>query len=432
VQYIPSQPWRRPAIVVTALALVLLGGLALHLATSLVLGATLKQGVYVWQYAWTPEVDEAVARAADAFDAFYPVCAEVSMEAGAWDTRRAYPGWGALQDTGAAVWPVFRARNAITPRIAADPEGVAHYFAELTRTVAEEAERAGVRIAGIQLDYDCPTESLPQYALLTAALQRALPRTPLSITALPTWLGQSSFRDVLAPVVHYTLQVHGLDRPMDVHAAAVLCDTARVPGWLEKAEALGHPFHLALPTYTYRLYFAPSGEFAGIAAEGASEAAPGFTAKDARADPEAIAAVVRALYAKPTPNCLGIHWFRLPVARDRLNWTWPVLASVMRGVAPVTALTAEIRTPQPGLHEVWLRNDGAHTPAGTVRLPLNWTGGPIAADDALGGYRLTARQENSVLLTGPPPAPGEERMTAWLRMDNDGATLAADDVEMVE
>ena len=423
---------RRGALALAIIALVLLAGVTVYVVLNAPPRPPMEQGVYIWQSAWTHEVRDAVRDADATFDAYYPLCGEVSATGGAWHTRAVTPDWGALQQTGIAVWPVFRADNSISKRIAEDVKSVAAYFAALARATAADAERAGVTIAGIQIDYDCPTQSLPAYGRFLTALQTELPGTALSITALPTWLGQASFRKALAPVAHYTLQVHGLERPSDVDAPATLCDTARIPGWLAQAEDVGWPFHVALPTYTYRLYFAPNGEFAGIGAEGASEPAPGYTMKEIRADADALAGVVRTLKDAPPDYCRGFHWFRLPVAGDRLNWPWPVLTSVMQGVAPDSVILAEVRMPEDGLFEVWLRNAGTHTPAGTVRVPLHWRDGEPAAQDALGNYHLAAQGDDAATLTGPPPAPGEERMAAWLRMDTGYASLEAGDVEIGE
>lgn len=392
----------------------------------------LGQGVYVWQYAWSPPVQEAVAQHLGAFSHALVFCAEVSAGNEGFTVQRAYPGWRAMGTARIPIWAVLRVRNSVTRKITSSADEVAAYLGQLAHAIADEASASSVALAGVQIDYDCPTRALSGYAALTGALHRALPGVPLSITALPTWLGQPALAEVVAPLVHFTLQVHSLDKPKRIDDAILLCDAPRIEGWLNQAARLQTPFYLALPTYTYRLYFTPTGDFAALGAEGAPNAPPEYTTRDARADPEAMAAVLRSLQSGAPAHCLGIQWFRLPVAGDTLNWSWPVLASVMQGVAPRAVFTAEVRTSKPGLHEVWLRNEGPHTPLGSVNIPLHWSGCDVAAEDALGDFHLDSHRDGAVALSGPPPAPGETRMAAWFRMACDNAQFNADPVELTQ
>lgn len=387
-------------------------------------------GVYVWQYAWSPSVHDAVVQRLDTFEHALIFCAEVSTEGDDFTLHRAYPGWRALANTAVPLWGVIRVRTAVTAKIDANASEVATHLATLAQTITAEAAASGVTLAGMQIDYDCPTRALPAYAALTAALHHAWPEMSLSITALPTWLGQPALADVVSPLANFTLQVHSLDRPARVDDPIVLCDAPRIRGWLDQAGHLKKPFYLALPTYTYRLYFAPTGEFVALGAEGAPHAAPEYTTRDARADPEAMAEIVRALQADAPRNCLGIQWFRLPVEGDTLNWSWPVLAAVMQGVAPQARFRAEVRTPQPGLYEVWVSNEGSHTPLGRVSVPLHWAGCEVAAEDALGDFHLAGNRDSTVVLSGTPPSPGETRMAAWFRMACDTAQFNADPAEL--
>src|SRR5262249_2448283 len=82
-------------------------------------------------------------------------------------------------------------------------------WAALTAAVREaaqsqrfQAERAGLQVIGVQVDFDCPTQTLPEYAQLLQQLHAALrPSFPaLSITALPTWYGSRNISGVLQAV----------------------------------------------------------------------------------------------------------------------------------------------------------------------------------------------------------------------------------------
>ena len=286
------------------------------------------------------------------------------------------------------------------------------------RTVLlDSAREAGAPLRGIQLDYDCATGDLPYYAAFLAAFRGEIPDVPFAITALPTWLRQPAFLEILQGLDHYVLQVHSLERPDRVDKPATLCDTSLAAGWIRDAAALGRPFYLALPTYGYRLFFDASGAFAGLGAEEPEETYTGCTTREIRADPAAIAALVRTLRADPPPQWRGFAWFRLPVDGDRLNWTWPVLAAVMQGQAPQAELSAELRSPSPGLYEVWVRNNGAFRPLKPIRIGGDWITAPMAARDALGGFRFAEGPPHAAAsLTGPAPCPGEETMAAWFRL----------------
>ena len=70
-----------------------------------------------------------------------------------------------------------------------------------------------------------------------------------------------------------------------------------------------------------------------------------------------MAELVRDWTRGPAPGADGILWYRLPVAGDRLNWSWPTLRAVMAGRAPGRGRAA-VREPEPGLVEIDLVNDG--------------------------------------------------------------------------
>jgi hypothetical protein len=330
--------------------------------------------------------------------------------------------WSAF---GKPVWIVIRAHRL--PGID-EPEGrsnAADALAQIARDILANAGDA----QGVQIDYDCATANLPHYADLMDALRGRLPDTPLSITALPTWLPQRSFKDLVADLDHFVLQAHSLERPDHIDDPVTLCNTAKVSGWVARADELGVPFYVALPTYGYRLLFDERGAFAGIRAEQDEQNLLGHTVKEVYADPAAIAGIVRTTMAKPPRHCRGFVWFRLPVEGDRLNWTWPTLARVMDGRAPDSEIHIEVRSPQPDLHEVWVANRGGYRPAEPLRIAVEWTYSEMVAHDALGGFRCNAESHvDSARITGPAPAPGDERMAAWYRfapMGNDEATMTA-------
>jgi hypothetical protein len=156
------------------------------------------------------------------------------------------------------------------------------------------AASPGVR--AIELDFDCPTSKLLDYeAVLKDARQRAHALgKELRITALPAWLGHTTFAYVDA----VTLQVHAVSAPVLFDAEAAWRAIAKMPNVR---------FSVALPTY-------------------------GTTLSDGSiiaADPAAVAEFARALNAAPPPGFEGIAWFRMPVETDASTWSRRTLNAVV-------------------------------------------------------------------------------------------------------
>lgn len=374
------------------------------------------QAVYVWQRAWTPKVSAAVARATPSLDVFMVLAGEIEASSAAIVPRVLGPDWRAFERDSSELWSVLRAHQLPELETEAGLHNATQALASLVQQSLAQAARADLLLAGVQLDYDCPTEDVGHYAALVQAVREVLPQTRLSITALPDWLRQPEFARLVATLDHFVLQVHSLALPTHVNAPVTLCDTGRIPAWLEAASGVGIPYYIALPTYGYELYFNEEGAFSGLAAEGAP-AVNAATTRLVHADPAAMAGVVRGLSAAPPPNCLGIVWFRLPVEGDSLNWDWATLAGVMQGKAPAPRLATEIRAPKEHLYEVWIQNESGYPLTQPIAIPVDWNGGELQAYDAIGGFRATRDADAPRLrLTGAAPSPGDKIMAAWLRV----------------
>ncbi|MCC6145777.1 MAG: DUF3142 domain-containing protein, partial [Candidatus Hydrogenedentes bacterium] len=319
----------------------------------------LAQEAYVWQRAWTPEVSAAVHAAAKAFSGYSIIAAECRL-----DEAPVIPevDWAAL----AAQRPVtlvLRANVSFVPALEEAPEEVAQAWAAVLAASLAVAEKAGVTVAGVQLDYDCPTARIAAYAKAAAAFAAAFPHIETSLTALPDWLRSADFPALVKPLDYFVLQVHGLEPPTTADAPVVLCRADRVEAWSSQAAQAGVPFFLALPTYGYDIAYDEHGNFAGLAAELPMDRRPYPTLRTVMPDPDAMARIVRGLSAEHPAALRGVIWFRLPVEGDRLNWTMPALQQVMQGIAPQFELHAEVRTPQEGLYEIWLASTGDYQPA---------------------------------------------------------------------
>jgi hypothetical protein len=372
--------------------------------------------VYVWQHKWSTEVVSGIRKASRASTVFMVLGAEITLDDGNPHYRMPNVDWRALASTARPVWVVIRVHELPDIRSAEGQKTSVEILVDVTRPLIDAMARSGVQASGVQLDYDCAAEDLAHYASLLRLFRERVPGVPVSLTALPSWLRHRDLPIALAEADHYVLQVHSIEPPVRIDDPLVLCDTARVPGWLEDAASLSVPFYLALPTYGYRLIFAPGGEFVGLTAEQVEESRVGYRTREIVAEPSEVAALVRTLRCEPPPLLLGIAWFRLPVEGDRLNWSWPLLEKVMKGQAPKLDVRAEVRSPSSNLHEVWVTNQGLFCPTEPIHIRVDWTNGTLVAHDALAEFRVDPVLEAAGHLVGKAPGPGEERMAAWFRL----------------
>jgi len=349
---------------------------------ALLLAATLSHHGYLWQRQWDDSVRAALTTNVGSI---VVLAAENS-------TRIGYD-LAALRATGKPFGLALRA-TAIT-----------NISVELAAAIARD------RPAEIQLDFDCPESKLDSYRQRLIELRKAVAPVPLTFTALPAWLRQPAFSNLVTSADGFVLQVHSFD--------TTLCDTGKAVRAAADASRYGVPFRVALPTYGYLVAHDRAGKFLGLAAEGPSRRWPaGAAISEVRADPAAMAALVREWTARPPPHLTGIIWYRLPTANDRLNWRWPTLAAVMAGRAPQPALSVELRQPQPGLVEIDLLNHGDADALTPVKIAVKWREAEILACDAVAGFgkSTSVTDTNATRFVGNPRlAPAEHRTIGWLR-----------------
>ncbi len=394
--------------------------------------APLRHSLYVWQRQWTQDVVGALAQTAPSVTPFMVLVGELERANPSWRCTPASVDWRALAASGNEVWAVFR----IHAKYIEECESPEDEFAELARHCMAAAEEAGLALQGIQLDYDCPTEMLSLYAAFLRKVAKRLPEIDLSITALPTWLTQPSFSEVIADLNCFVLQVHGLERPASAESPLVLCDAEKIPLWTKQAGNFNVPFYVALPTYGYRVYFDGTGAVAAVGAESFMDVPREFTFKDIHADPMVMAAVVESMTSNRPPSMLGIAWFRMPVASDKYNWPWPVLATVMRGKKPAPNLAAKVQTPREDLRELWISNQDSYQPR-NICIALQLTGVNVLASDVVNGFsQVHAALEGSIQLKGSAPRPGESMMAAWWVIepatDDKNTSVKVIDMEMCQ
>jgi hypothetical protein len=259
------------------------------------------------------------------------------------------------------------------------------------------------------------------------ALRRRAAPVPVTITTLPSWLEQSSFRRLIAAADGYVLQVHSLEHPRRIDSPLILCDPAAARRAVERAGQLRIPFRVALPTYGYLIAFDEGGRFVGLSAEGPGKNWPvGVRIRESRANPVELAQLVQTWVINRPAALRGVLWYRLPVAIDVLNWRWPTLAAIMAGRSPRESFRAEPRRVEPGLVEISLVNDGELDISSRLAVEVRWSresGDRLMAGDGLGGFELLDGGPSSAKFQSKLPLwrlpAGEQQVIGWLRLSED-------------
>jgi hypothetical protein len=383
---------------------------------------SLPQEVYVWQRAWGPPVAAALARMTAA-SGFTVLAAEVSWQGRRPRVTRLRPDYAALRATHRPIGLALRVGAYGGPFDAAAP--ATRLLTKLAGEVLRAARAGGLTAVELQLDFDCATSKLDGYRQWVEALREVAGETPVTITALPTWLRSPDFPSLVRAAPGYVLQVHSLHPPASPEAHPSLCDPEEARAWVEAAGRVGVPFRVALPTYGYLAAFTPSAKLLAISAEGPSRDWPADTRLRAvRSDAAAMAELVRG-WRRDRPAALrGVIWYRLPVEGDRLNWSAEAFAAVMRGQAPREALRVSATHPSPELVEVWVENAGAVDTPPLAEVEITWKeGSELVGVDGLRGYVATPAGARGFRFSAPERdegavlAPGERWQIGWLRFE---------------
>lgn len=346
--------------------------------------APLAHEAYLWQRLWTP----AVARAMD--DAPVSGWRVLALQVVGEQLRPAGPDLAVLAARAAPVRLVVRIEGSRLP-IAVDT------LTQALTPLLARWQAAGVRLVGIEIDHDCASAALADYARWLGDLRGRLPAAlPLSITALPSWLDSPALADVLAAVDHSVLQVHAVQRPQQG-----LFDPDRALDWIRAWERRSpQAYWVALPAYGVRVHTDAAGALLAVDAETALDRT-GPAGVELRADPVALARLLAALNADPPQRLRGILWFRLPLPGDRRALSSASWRALVEGQPLRADWRVRSQTQNPGSSDLWLHNAGnLDAPPPPVELPVHC---PYA--DALPPYRL---QAGTPLILQPEAG-------AWLR-----------------
>lgn len=393
-----------------ALGLGWLGGRRLPWMAS----GALPQQAYVWQRAWGAPVEQAVREAREDVSGLIVLGAEARWQE---DLLRVVqvPFHGeVLARSGLPIGIALRIHERRGPL--GDRE--AALIREHLEPSLARASVAGVPVAEIQIDLDCPTSRLGEYRRWMALLRDRLPGQKLTFTALPSWLKHPSFQALCSAADGYVLQVHGLARPSARRAVLFERDSARRA--LDLAGALGWSFRLALPTYTYSVAFDEDRQLAGVSAEGAGVWAEDLEVRRVAAPAPEVAALVRSILQGRPSALSGLVWYRLPVKGDTLNWSMSTLRAVQRGEAPRAVVRGEAVLVADGAWQVRLHNEGTDSAFLRGDVRVSWEDGRVLAADSYAGVepgRSGALFKVFHLPKELALMPGERRELGWIRLE---------------
>jgi len=254
----------------------------------------------------------------------------------------------------------------------------------------EEAENAGLRVAGVQLDLDCPTSRLPKYADLLHRLRLALPpsSTALSITALPTWYHGTGLDAILHEIDFAAPPYYEANVGRTREDYATVSQPAKTESGLAAAGWRGEPFFAGIPAYGHALVYNSAGRLVGtyhdmgvclavrhpafrleraFGADGhGREATPatyiGEDVYDLRAlvdasdgdgkgfhvindvpTPASVALHLALLRSKRPPNCRGMILFRYPESGEAETLPLRTVAALLRGESRRPELRVQFR-----------------------------------------------------------------------------------------
>jgi hypothetical protein len=376
----------------------------------------LAQDVYVWQRAWSAGLRESLSNCATNFHQVVALAAEVS-----WKNNQPQPvkvalDYEALRKCRQPVGLALRIGPYSGPFRSDD--SIARTLTALAQSLVRTAASNGLHVEEVQIDFDCAESKLGGYRIWIEVIRRVIAPTPVVITALPSWLHQSSFATLASSADGCVLQVHSLERPKSFEAPFTLCDPAAAKRAVAQAAKIPVSFRVALPTYGYVVAFDSSDKFIGLAAEGPSLTWPaGTRLREVRADSAAMAELIAFWNTNRPPKMTGVIWYRLSTSQDHLNWRFRTLGVVMRGRVPQADLKVESRSSEPALHEIVLRNDGSADFQSSVRVIARIHGARVIASDALGEFDLGKPAGDSITLRASQPflRAGEERTIGWFR-----------------
>ena len=154
-----------------------------------------------------------------------------------------WPGGLPKADTYIAVW---RYAEMKSPGSEIIKELVDEY-----QSVKLEAQKSGQRVVGLQLDYDCPTKHLQEYALFLKNLRAVFPRENIiSITALLDWFRpQTGIESVIRQVDEYVPQFYDIAPEHSAKDKTGIAQIIAPARWAGIFNSYGRPYRIGIASF---------------------------------------------------------------------------------------------------------------------------------------------------------------------------------------
>jgi hypothetical protein len=151
-----------------------------------------------------------------------------------------------------AYWAVLRMNRHRVP----DPSTIP----TLAKEWKELAAQRNIKIAGVQLDIDCPTPALREYAAYLNEVRKHLPQNwQLSITALLDWFRpNTAIARVIAEVDEFVPQFYDLHNPGSIQSGPVIAAPIDAPKWAPIFNQFGRRFKIGISTFGRSRYIPPA------------------------------------------------------------------------------------------------------------------------------------------------------------------------------
>jgi hypothetical protein len=190
---------------------------------------------------WPGSYVEAAAARAHPFDVLYVQIGRIDS----YYKNSVSWRWPLQMPPAAEYWALWRYDGQARPTEAQ----IAVIASDFHKRQAEAATQ-GNGVVGIQLDYDCPTADLPEYASFLGKVRKALPEgTRISITALLDWFRPSTrVGDVLVNTSEFVPQFYDVapSSRIEMRGIAEPIDPAR---WGPVFNSFGVPYRVGISTF---------------------------------------------------------------------------------------------------------------------------------------------------------------------------------------